>query len=69
MKGTTGSKNIVGRPGFTLLPDRAALRAMLLGISDFEWVYSGQHNDEIQLYAFDILATICAGSRLSTLDL
>jgi bifunctional non-homologous end joining protein LigD len=26
------------------------------GISDFDGLYSGQHNDEIQLYAFDILA-------------
>jgi ATP-dependent DNA ligase len=25
------------------------------GISDFDGLYSGQHNDEIQLYAFDIL--------------
>ena len=26
------------------------------GISDFDGLYSGKHNDEIQLYAFDILA-------------
>jgi bifunctional non-homologous end joining protein LigD len=26
------------------------------GISDFDGLYTGQHNDEIQLYAFDILA-------------
>jgi bifunctional non-homologous end joining protein LigD len=26
------------------------------GISNFDGLYSGQHNDEIQLYAFDILA-------------
>ena len=26
------------------------------GISDFDGLHSGQHNDEIQLYAFDILA-------------
>jgi bifunctional non-homologous end joining protein LigD len=26
------------------------------GISDFDGLYNGQHNDEIQLYAFDILA-------------
>src|SRR5262245_41013646 len=26
------------------------------GISDFDGLYSGRHNDEIQLYAFDILA-------------
>jgi len=26
------------------------------GISDFDGLYSGQHNDEVQLYAFDILA-------------
>jgi hypothetical protein len=26
------------------------------GISDFGGLYSGKHNDEIQLYAFDILA-------------
>src|SRR5262245_65104766 len=26
------------------------------GISDFDGLYSGQHNNEIQLYAFDILA-------------
>jgi bifunctional non-homologous end joining protein LigD len=26
------------------------------GISDFDGLYSGQHNDEIQHYAFDILA-------------
>jgi bifunctional non-homologous end joining protein LigD len=26
------------------------------GISDFAGLYSGKHNDEIQLYAFDILA-------------
>jgi hypothetical protein len=25
------------------------------GISDFEALYSGQHNEEVQLYAFDIL--------------
>jgi bifunctional non-homologous end joining protein LigD len=34
-------------------------KAVLLGvdgISDFDGLYSGQHNDEIQLYAFDILA-------------
>jgi len=33
--------------------------AVLLGvdeISDFDGLYSGQHNDEIELYAFDILA-------------
>jgi ATP-dependent DNA ligase len=28
----------------------------VLSISDFDGLYSGQHNDEIQLYAFDILA-------------
>jgi ATP-dependent DNA ligase len=26
------------------------------GISDFDGLYSGKHNDEVQLYAFDILA-------------
>jgi ATP-dependent DNA ligase len=26
------------------------------GISDFDGLYSGRHNDEVQLYAFDILA-------------
>jgi bifunctional non-homologous end joining protein LigD len=26
------------------------------GISDFDGLYSGQHNDDIQLYASDILA-------------
>jgi bifunctional non-homologous end joining protein LigD len=26
------------------------------GISDFDGLYSGTHNDEVQLYAFDILA-------------
>jgi bifunctional non-homologous end joining protein LigD len=26
------------------------------GISDFNGVYTGQHNDEVQLYAFDVLA-------------
>src|SRR5689334_22324963 len=26
------------------------------GISDFDGLYSGHHNDEVQLYAFDILA-------------
>jgi bifunctional non-homologous end joining protein LigD len=26
------------------------------GISDFDGLYGGQHNDEIQVYAFDILA-------------
>ena len=26
------------------------------GISDFDGLYSGQHNDEIQLYAFDLIA-------------
>jgi bifunctional non-homologous end joining protein LigD len=26
------------------------------GISDFDGLYGGKHNDEIQLYAFDILA-------------
>jgi ATP-dependent DNA ligase len=26
------------------------------GISDFDGLYSGPHNDEVQLYAFDILA-------------
>ena len=34
-------------------------KAVLLGvngISDFDGLYSGQHNDEVQLYAFDILA-------------
>jgi hypothetical protein len=36
------------------------------GISDFEWLYSGQHSDEIQLYAFDILAL--DGDDLGSLD-
>jgi bifunctional non-homologous end joining protein LigD len=26
------------------------------GISDFNALHSGKHNDEVQLYAFDILA-------------
>ena len=26
------------------------------GISDFDALHSGRHNDEVQLYAFDILA-------------
>jgi bifunctional non-homologous end joining protein LigD len=26
------------------------------GISDFDGLYGGKHNDEVQLYAFDILA-------------
>jgi bifunctional non-homologous end joining protein LigD len=26
------------------------------GVSDFEALYSGRHNEEVQLYAFDILA-------------
>jgi hypothetical protein len=26
------------------------------GISDFDGLYSGKYNDEVQLYAFDILA-------------
>ena len=26
------------------------------GISDFNGLHSGKHNDEVQLYAFDILA-------------
>jgi bifunctional non-homologous end joining protein LigD len=25
------------------------------GISDFKALYSGRHNDEVQLYAFDVL--------------
>jgi bifunctional non-homologous end joining protein LigD len=25
-------------------------------MSDFDGLYSGKHNDEVQLYAFDILA-------------
>ena len=35
------------------------MAAVLLGvdgISDFDGLYSGKHNDEVQLYAFDILA-------------
>jgi hypothetical protein len=31
-------------------------RAGVDGISDFDGLYSGKHNDEVQLYAFDILA-------------
>ena len=45
------------------------MAAVLLGvdgISDFDGLYSGKHNDEVQLYAFDILAldvaTICGCS-------
>ena len=33
-----------------------AARLGVDGISDFDGLYSGQHNDEIQLDAFDILA-------------
>jgi bifunctional non-homologous end joining protein LigD len=38
------------------------------GISDFDGLYSGKHNDEIQLYAFDILAldAMICGSFPST---
>lgn len=37
------------------------------GISDFEALHSGQHNDEVQLYAFDVLAL--AGDDLRPLSL
>jgi bifunctional non-homologous end joining protein LigD len=36
------------------------------GISDFDGLYSGTHNDKVQLYAFDILAQ--DGDDLRTLQ-
>src|SRR4029453_7286797 len=36
--------------------DGEAVRLGVDGISDFDGLYSGKHNDEVQLYAFDILA-------------
>jgi bifunctional non-homologous end joining protein LigD len=39
-----------------LVLDGEAVLLGVDGISDFDGLYSGQHNDEIQLYAFDLLA-------------
>jgi bifunctional non-homologous end joining protein LigD len=36
--------------------DGEAVILGLDGVSDFEALYSGRHNDEVQLYAFDVLA-------------
>jgi bifunctional non-homologous end joining protein LigD len=36
--------------------DGEAVILGLDGVSDFEALYSGGHNDEVQLYAFDVLA-------------
>ena len=29
------------------------------GVADFDALHSGKHNDEVQLYAFDMLASDC----------
>jgi ATP-dependent DNA ligase len=50
------SKQHVASEQASSLLDGEAVLLGVDGISDFDGLYSGKHNDEIQLYAFDILA-------------
>jgi ATP-dependent DNA ligase len=43
-------------PSSEFVIDGEAVILGLDGVSDFEALYSGRHNDEVQLYAFDVLA-------------